>query len=116
MTALQDTTNARMNKLEADIKELGSQGRKMQAWLQEAGTRMESTEKQVGIMSTALAKQEQNILQTRKDMSNGLDKLQLSFQGTVQTMQNDMQTTLSQQMDAVSSRIEALLEKRARTE
>ena len=107
-----DATQSRFEKLEAKVTEMAQHQGKVNKWMQEATGRMDNTEQQLQIMSKALEQQTNTVQQ----LGSNMQQFQHSIQGQVQTIQSGLGEELGNKFDALSGRLEALLEKRGRTE
>ena len=117
--ALQSTTDQRFAKLESTVKEMAQHSKKVESWVKDAGIRLSNTEQQMQVMAGAIDKQQLALQQVKQELTGNINQIGASVHTVVQQIQevkSDMGTQIDQKLDALTIRLEALLEKRPRTE
>ena len=117
LQALQSATEQRFAKLETSVKEMSHHARKVESWVQEAGLRLNSTEQQLQVMAGAVDKQQLALQNVKQELTGNINQVGATVKTAVQQIQDvkaEMGTQLDHKLDALTVRLEALLEKRSK--
>eukprot|EP00438_Fugacium_kawagutii_P028123 Skav229522 [mRNA] locus=scaffold887:104903:109116:+ [translate_table: standard] len=95
----------RMQALEVGLSELKGQNQQFTGWFREAGDRLKATEHTLGVMQQTI-----NTHQTE------IHALGNTFQNTMKNVKTELSSELNDNFDKQFSRLEALLEKRHKTQ
>ena len=106
--AIQKVNDKRFDKLETGMKELQVQNGKFQAWFQETGTRLQSTEKQMQIFSSALETTQSEVRQVQQDVKTSAESVHQSFENLQGSIGRDIESKFA----SFAETIEGMLGKR----
>jgi hypothetical protein len=103
--ASNDQHEHRLKALEVGMQELQSQNSQFGAWFTQAGDRLKATEANIGAMQ-----------QTLNTHQHEIHALGSTFQATMKNVKDDLSSEMNQSFNNQMSRLEALLEKKQRTD
>lgn len=113
--ATQAATDQRINKIEATLTEVVAHGQKLEGWIRETGTRLGNTEQQLQTMSSALHQTQAELVTTRQEISTQADSMNKSVNQTMQNIGKELRAQFDTKVDSMTTRLEALMEKKMRT-
>ena len=108
LDAYQSSADRRLNKLETGMQELQVQNTKFQAWFQETGTRLQSSEQQLQIMSSALETTNADVRTVKQEVQASSEAMKGAFEGMQASLSKDLDSKLS----GFADRMEGMLGKR----
>ena len=98
-------------QLQTEITELQEQNKKFEAWFTDVGTRFCGVDAKLNAQQTRL----EELSSAMHEAHSATQTLQRDFHAMSTTFRTELQASLASQTDALSNKLEALIEKRMRT-